>query len=201
MDLGRQARVRAKDLIRSNLEKWTLKGSVCVGACARVCQGCAEHEVTDWEVTPLISVLFSRPRRCCRLWKATKKQNTPARARSTYDNCLDESLEAALTFKKKRGHACIHHWGRKEELLQLAQRDSLWEPETEELPKDGLPKLHGLSLKDEITEYSKDGCFLQDTWCYICKHFHAVRNLKNRTRLIHLSMADRRQRKIPQPAG
>lgn len=108
VDSERQARVWAKDLIRSSLEKWTLKASVCVWARAgrRSClSACAERGVTDWEVTPLISVLFSRPRRCCGLWKATKKAST--RARSTYDNCVDESLEAALTFKKRATLAFI----------------------------------------------------------------------------------------------
>lgn len=103
-------------------------------------------------------------------------------------------------------HTYIHRWGRKEELLQLTQRDSLWEPEPEKLRKDSLAKLHGLSLKDELTTESKDECFLQDSGRYICKHFPAAHDQQNITSMIYLSYlfptnVTRRQHEILLPDG
>lgn len=200
MDLERQVRVRAKDLIRSSLEKWTLKGSVCVWACVSPCSclsGCAKHEVTDREMTPTVL-------QASKSHKNIKKKPTPARARSTYDNRLDESLEAALTFKTKKKHTCIHHWGRKEESFCSSHK---------EIPsgsrrRKSFQRTAFQSCTDSasrlIMERSGDGCYLQDTWRYICEHFPAVHNLKNISSLIYLSTADlflldwfdRRQHKI-----
>lgn len=71
MDSEGQARLcEPRNLIRSSLEEWSLKASVRIRARAGLRLSLsvrAKHEVTDWEVTPLLSVLFSRPRRCCRL--------------------------------------------------------------------------------------------------------------------------------------
>lgn len=108
VDSQTPARVRAKDLIRSSLEKWTLKASVCVRAPAgrrvfvSVCKtwsnGLGSDPANFGPVQPSKTVLRALK---------SHKTKTSRRARSTSDNCLDESLEAALTFKKRATLAFI----------------------------------------------------------------------------------------------